>query len=278
MALKPMKNLRTKGHALMVDTEETINFAKVETKLRFGNEGRSLTSRQKLALTCRILFQAGHCENDGLAGQVTMRAEYSGTMAMLTQAFGFGLEETKASDYLLVGRQLEVIEGNEMPNQANRFHLHIYEKRPEINCIIHTHGPYSSLLASLNCKLKVAHMDTIGLYEDIAHLGDWPGVPFGDVEGRIISDALGQCNTILLAHHGLVSLGQSIEQACYRAIVFEKAAEQQVKAMWTGREMPEIDPKKALQAKAWKLSEGPLNARFYYWARRCMPKHEDCLQ
>ncbi|MBW4820753.1 hypothetical protein KJE23_09615, partial [Streptococcus salivarius] len=35
------------------------------------------TARQNLALTCRILFDAGH--DSGLAGQITCRAERPGT-------------------------------------------------------------------------------------------------------------------------------------------------------------------------------------------------------
>jgi len=46
-----------------------------------------------------------------------------------------------------------------------------------------------------------------------AHLPDWPGVPVADDEGRIISGALGGAKTILLANHGLLAAGASVEEA-----------------------------------------------------------------
>ena len=260
-----------------MEKQDIINLAKNETKYRFSDEGQSFTNQQKLALTCRILFEAGHSQNDGLAGQVTMRGINTSEPSIWTQGFGFGLEETKASDYLLVNKQLEVLEGKEKPNKANRFHFHIYDCRKDINCIIHTHAPYCSILGGLHEAINIQHMDSMGIFEDCAHLFSWPGVPFSDEEGRIISNALGLKNCVLLAHHGLLTVGKTIEQACYRAIVLEKAAEQQVKSMWTGKKMAKVCFEKARQAKDWKVSDGPLMARYYYWARRCMPRHQDCL-
>ena len=51
-----------------------------------------LTDRQKLALTCRILFDHGH--DAGLAGQITCRSENEETF--ITQRFGLGFDEITA--------------------------------------------------------------------------------------------------------------------------------------------------------------------------------------
>jgi L-fuculose-phosphate aldolase len=45
-------------------------------------------------------------------------------------------------------------------------------------------------------ELAVAHMDTTMFFEDCAYLPEWPGVPFGDEEGEIISKTLGQKHAI----------------------------------------------------------------------------------
>lgn len=50
-------------------------------------KGADYTPRQKLALTCRILFDNGH--DSGLAGQITARADQPD--AFLTQRLGLGL-------------------------------------------------------------------------------------------------------------------------------------------------------------------------------------------
>ena len=75
--------------------------------------------RQKLALAARILAHQDH--GSGLAGQVTARGKETGTM--WTGRFGLGLEELRASDFLLVDEDLNVLQGEGMVNPANRFHL-----------------------------------------------------------------------------------------------------------------------------------------------------------
>ena len=97
-----------------------------------------LTDRQKLALTCRILFDHGH--DAGLAGQITCRSENKETF--ITQRFGLGFDEITASNLLEVNQDLEPINQEGMANPANRFHTWIYKEHPEVNCIIHTHPTY----------------------------------------------------------------------------------------------------------------------------------------
>lgn len=78
--------------------------------------------RQRLAVGCRILAAHGH--GSGLAGQFTARGDEPDTM--WTLPYGLGFEQATASDYLLVDRDLKVIQGKGTPNMANRFHIHVY--------------------------------------------------------------------------------------------------------------------------------------------------------
>ena len=71
-----------------------------------------------------------------------------------------------------------------------RFHVWIYNKRPDVKAIVHTHAPHASALACYGQPLKTIHMDSAMLH-GTAHLPEWPGVPVADDEGRIISGALG---------------------------------------------------------------------------------------
>ncbi|MGV0554613.1 class II aldolase/adducin family protein, partial [Mycobacterium kansasii] len=91
-----------------------------------------LTTRQKLALTCRALFDAGH--DSGLAGQITARAERDGTY--YTQRLGLGFDEITDANLLLVDEDLNVLEGDGIANPANRFHSWIYRARPDVQCIV----------------------------------------------------------------------------------------------------------------------------------------------
>src|SRR5438094_6583642 len=187
-----------------------------------------LSPQQALAAACRILAREGH--ESGLAGQVTARAEQSG--AWWTLQFGYGFEEATAQRMVLVDEDLRPLQGGR-PNPGTRFHIWIYRKRPDVNAIIHTHAPYASALAATGRPLKTIHMDSAMLH-GTAHLAEWPGVPVADDEGRIISAALGNAKTILLANHGLLATGSCVEEAAYLAVFFERAARMQLRAMAAG--------------------------------------------
>jgi len=214
-----------------------------------------------LALACRILAAEGH--ESGLAGQVTARGEKPGTW--WTLEFGYGFDEASAGRMVLVDEDLKPLSGAR-PNPGVRFHVWIYRKRPDVTAIIHTHAPYASALAATGQPLRTIHMDSAMLH-GTAHLADWPGVPVADDEGRIISGALGEAKTILLANHGLLAAGSSVEEAAYLAVFFERAARMQLRAMSAGG-FKEVERARAEEARDFLLQPSIVRGTFAYWARR----------
>lgn len=235
-------------------------------------EDAALTERQKLALTCRILFDKGH--DAGLAGQITCRREPSETF--LTQRFGLGFDEITAENLLEVDQDLIPLDGEGMANPANRFHTWIYKEHPDVNCIIHTHPTHVAALSMLQMPLTIAQMDTCGLYEDCAFLSDWPGVPVGNEEGVIISKSLGKNRAVLLAHHGQLVVGKTIEEACNLAILIERAAQLQLLAMSAGQIQP-LPQSLAREAHDWVSTDKRNKVNFAYYVRQALKNHPDCL-
>ena len=223
----------------------------------------ALNPLEKLALAARILAAEGH--SGGLAGQITARAKDTGHF--LTLAIGIGFDEACAANFICIDDDLNVVDGKGVPNPATRFHLWIYRHRPDVQAIIHTHPPAVSALSMIGNPLVVAHMDMTMFQDDCAYLPDWPGLPIGDEEGRIIADQLQDKRSILLANHGLITTGTSIEEATYLAVYFERAAALQLAASAAGKIIP-VDPEKAREAGAFLLKAPIVNATFAYLARR----------
>jgi L-fuculose-phosphate aldolase len=219
------------------------------------------STSELLAACCRILAAEGH--ESGLAGQVTARGEKPGTWRTLE--FGYGFDEATANRMVLVDEDLKPLSGGR-PNPGVRFHVWVYKKRPDVHAIVHTHAPHASALAATGKPLKTIHMDSAMLH-GTAHLPDWPGVPVADDEGRIISGALGNAKTILLANHGLLSAGNSIEEAAYLAVFFERAARMQLLAMAAGG-FKEVKPELAEEARDFLLQPSIVRGTFAYWARK----------
>lgn len=219
---------------------------------------------EKLVLAARMLAADGHCS--GLAGQMTQRLP-DGTFRSLP--IGVGFDEVRPRDLLRVDKDLNVVEGKGIPNPAVRFHIWVYGKRPDAMAIVHTHPPKASALSMIGRPLVVSHMDTAMLYDDVAFLPEWPGVPVADEEGRIISAALGGKRSILLAHHGILATGQEIVEATYLAVAMELAAKLQLDAEAAGTVRP-INPEFGREAHGFMRKPAIMSATFAWRARQIL--------
>jgi len=245
----------------MNENDRAHFMARVSREMEADLPELSLATEEALAACCRILAREGH--ESGLAGQVTARADQPGSF--WTLQFGYGFEEATAKRMALVDEDLKPLRGGR-PNPGVRFHIWIYKKRPDVQAIVHTHAPFASALAATGKELKTIHMDGAMLH-GTAHLPEWPGVPVADDEGRIISAALGGAKSILLANHGLLTAGNSVEEAAYLAVFFERAARMQLAAMAAGG-YREVKPELAAEAREFLLQPSIVRGTFAYWARR----------
>ena len=218
---------------------------------------------EALAWCAWILEDNGH--ESGLAGQISARGNSPETYWTLPLGLGFG--EATPERMVLVDRDLMTLAGEGKANPATRFHLWIYRARPDVQAIVHTHPPYVSALAAAAQPLVVGHMDSAMLFDDCALLPEWPGVPLADREGEIIAGALGSKSAIILAHHGLLTTGRTVQEAAVLAVHVERSARIQVRAAALGGVKP-LTGEDALKAREFLRSPAILNSTFSLWARK----------
>ncbi|HEX2543028.1 MAG TPA: aldolase [Caldimonas sp.] len=224
--------------------------------------------RPALTRCAWILADEGH--ESGLAGQLTARGPSDGSF--WTLPLGLAFDEAEEASWLLIDDGLNVLEGEgsygiREPNPATRFHLWVYRARPDVRSIVHTHPPAASALAAAEQPLIVAHMDATPLFDDMAFLPDWPGLPTADREGEVIAGGLGGKHAMLLAHHGLLAAGRSVQEAAFLAVFIERMARQQLDAALVGGARP-IDAGEARRARDFLRTDRIMNATFSAWSRR----------
>ncbi|NKB39346.1 MAG: aldolase [Gammaproteobacteria bacterium] len=252
------------------ESEEGIH-ERLDQDLKKHASQANFTLAESIIIATRKLADDGH--SPFLAGQVTVRDEQRDTF--WTSDLMKNFAEVTYADLIRFDRQMEVVEGEAMPNPAVRFHLWIYENRPDINAIVHTHPPYASALSMLEEELVVAHMDAMPVYGQCAFVAEWPGVPVGNSEGELIANALGKTNkTALLGHHGIIATGKSLAEALYLAITLENAARLQMTASAVGS-IKSVDKSLAEEARDFLLQEMVVQATFDTWGRMIFKRHTD---
>ena len=251
------------------DQDDSVIRDQVDRELQSSLVENDWSIPLRIALTCRKLATEGHAET--LAGQVTFKADENTFWA--NPIFG-GFANIRQSTVLQIDENLQVIEGDSIPNPGVRFHIWIYRARPDIRAIVHTHPPHASALSLIGRELAIAHMDVAMFYDDCAYLPEWPGVPVANEEGRIISQTLGDKNSILLANHGLLTVGKSLEEATYLAVQFERAARLQLLAESVGEIQP-IRDDHARDAHDFLLQDSVVFGTFNAWAEQLLRKEPD---
>ncbi|KAL2820978.1 class II aldolase/adducin N-terminal [Aspergillus cavernicola] len=222
------------------------------------------TLNERLACATRVI--ANFQEDAGLAGQITARSSRSPD-AYWTLRFGVGWDEATPEDFIEVDKDLNTISGTGMANPATRFHLWVYAARPDVQSIVHVHSPWIQALAAAGEGIVVSQMDMTPFYNDCTILKEWPGVPIADQEGVIISGALGSYRSIVLANHGMLTAGSSVEEATYLCVYLERAARIQLRARVYGPLKP-VPGVLAQEAHDYLLQGRIVAATFDYWVRK----------
>lgn len=109
------------------------------------------------------------------------------------------------------------------PSSELGFHLALYRKRPDIGAVVHTHSVYATTMACLNVEIPAVHylVAFSGRKVPLA-----PYATFGtEALARNVAETIGEHNAVLLANHGLVTIGPDIETAFAAAEEIELVAQ-----------------------------------------------------
>ncbi|XP_062431254.1 alpha-adducin isoform X3 [Rhea pennata] len=148
--------------------------------------------------------------------------------------FGLLYSEVTASSLVKINIQGDVVDRgstNLGVNQAG-FSLHsaIYAARPDVKCIVHIHTPAGAAVSAMKCGLLPISPEALSLGEVAYH--DYHGILVDDEEKVLIQKNLGpKSKVLILRNHGLVSVGETVEEAFYYIHNLVLACEIQVRTL-----------------------------------------------
>ncbi|MEE9586210.1 MAG: class II aldolase/adducin family protein, partial [Nitrososphaerales archaeon] len=104
-----------------------------------------------------------------------------------------------------------------------RLHVAIYRARPKARCVIHTHSPYAAMLSVVRRKIPILMEEMVLLLGGAVEVSEF-GIAHTDDVGENALKALGTTNAVLLANHGVLVCGRTVEYAVKTAELVEKMA------------------------------------------------------
>ncbi len=114
-------------------------------------------------------------------------------------------------DVVLTDMDGNIMDGSCRPSSELGFHLAIYRQRKDVQAVVHTHSPYATTMACLGWEIPAVHY-LVGFSGKKVPLA--PYATFGTPElADIVAEHIGEYNALLLANHGLVTVGRNMDAA-----------------------------------------------------------------
>jgi ribulose-5-phosphate 4-epimerase/fuculose-1-phosphate aldolase len=198
--------------------------------------------KQRLAVAFRLFGQLGF--DEGTAGHITAR-DPERLDHFWVNPLGLSFRQIRVGDLLLVNDQGEVVEGD-WPLNGAAFAIHsaIHAARPDVVAAAHSHSIHGKAWSALRRPLDPLTQDACAFYRDHVVFDDYTGAVFELDEGRRIANTLGDSKAAILANHGLLTVGRSVDEAAWWFITMERSCQVQLLAEAAGDPVP-IDPDQA---------------------------------
>jgi len=142
----------------------------------------------------------------------------------------------RVSDLIRVSHGGEIVEGHGLLNGAAfTIHSQIHKVRPDVTAAAHAHSIYGKTWSSLGRLLDPITQDSCAFFEDHALLDSFSGVVVGMSEGEQLAKTLGNKKAIVLKNHGHLTVGRSVEEACWWYVTMERSCQAQLLAEAAGK-------------------------------------------
>jgi ribulose-5-phosphate 4-epimerase/fuculose-1-phosphate aldolase len=195
-----------------------------------------LHRKQRLASAFRLFAKFGFSE--GVAGHITARDPELHDHFWVNP-FGMHFAHIRVSDLILVNEKGDVVEGDRPVNEAAfAIHSRLHMARPDVVAAAHAHSLYGKTWASLGRLLDPLTQDACAFYEDHSLFDDYTGVVYDMSEGDRIAESLGHRKAVILQNHGILTVGQTVDEAAWFFITMDRSCQSQLMAEAVGKTKP----------------------------------------
>ena len=192
--------------------------------------------KQQVVDTCHSLLERGYLKET--EGNISARISGQNTFAITPSNYDYA--KMQANDICILDFDMQRVEGEMKPSVESGMHAGVYQARPDVHCIIHTHQPYASALALIKSPIP-ALFD-----EQVARLGRSvdiiPYAPSGTgfLKNAVKAKVKNNNNAFILQNHGVLVFGVTMEQAIHNMALLEKCALTYLLALMTEKKVSKI--------------------------------------
>lgn len=221
--------------------------------------------QQRIDMVAAFRWTARLNMHEGIANHFSLAVSDDGTRFLLNP-YGRHFSRMRASDLLLVdANDPSTREQPDIDPTAWCIHGAMHRNHPGARCIMHVHSKYATALASLaDSSMPPIDQNTMRFYNRIAIDDGFDGMGL-DGEAERLTTVLGNKRVAIMGNHGVLVIGNTVADVFDELYYFEKAAENLITALSSGRPLRiashEVAEKTACQFEEYpEFAERHLNA------------------
>lgn len=196
----------------------------------------TIEQKQLVVTTCHELVSKGYLKATG--GNISLRVPQRSAFVITPSNYDY--MQMTDEDVCVLDFDLNVIDGRLKPSVESSMHGAIYQARPDVGAIIHTHQVYTSALTLIKAPIPALFDEQARFLGRSVEIIPYAPSGTGFLKRKVAKHVKGSSNAFMMQNHGALVLGHDIQRAVHNVEILEKCAMAYLLALCTERKVTQI--------------------------------------
>ena len=193
-------------------------------------------ARELIVRTTQDLVQKGFLMATG--GNVSVRIASENAFAITPSNFDY--MQMTPEDVCVLDFDLNQIAGEHKPSVETGMHCGIYQVRPDVNAIVHTHQVYASALTLIDATIPTLFDEQARFLGRSVEIIPYAPSGTGSLMKTVAKHVQNHNNAFMMKNHGALLFGHDMERAVHNVAILEKCSLAYLLALCTEQKVSKI--------------------------------------
>jgi ribulose-5-phosphate 4-epimerase/fuculose-1-phosphate aldolase len=192
--------------------------------------------RQQIVAACQVLVERGYLTATG--GNLSLRVAGQNALAITPSNYDYA--KMTPDDVCVLDFDLALLAGAQQPSVESSMHAAVYQARPDVQAVVHTHQAYASALALIDAPIPALFDEQVRFLGRSVEIIPYGPSGTGLLRKKIVKHLKNHHNAYIIQNHGVLCLGHDLERAMHNVEILEKCSLAYLLALCTEREVSKI--------------------------------------
>ncbi len=194
------------------------------------------TQKKQIVDTAQALVRKGYLMATG--GNLSVRIPERNAFAITPSNYDYF--KMTPEDVCILDFDLNMIEGHLKPSVESGMHGAIYQVRPDVNAVVHTHQAYVSALTLIKAPIHALFDEQARFLGRSVEIIPYAPSGTGLLKNAVAKHVKNHNNAFMMQNHGALVFGHDMERAVHNVEILEKCALAYLLAICSERKITKI--------------------------------------